>query len=965
MLRRALLTLWFFLPFTYCVTIAAAHPAGSLPPGQLHMENRAPSTALSDTPVLPDTPVQPLRMVIQTLETASGYRFLYRDALVAGVRIRFEFNENWKDALKKELRAAGLDLVINERRKQIVIFPAGDAGDAGYAREIISMKPLRGYVIDEQTGERLPFATVIRIVSKEQEEQEEQEEQKAFRLNGDTTSIKTAPIQLQGTQADLQGRFRLDVPIGEDMHLRISYIGYQTVLIAVSAEELPALGELAVRLEPAPYEGKEIIVQAPVMQQQSGSGTEGGLIINGFSPLGESNAIRMLQTLPSVGMGTALSDGAFVRGSNSDALQVLLDGAVIYNQSHLFGLVDSFNADVIRTSSFYYDVTPARYQGPPGGTLSLVTRAGSLYRYRGSAGISSSALNGSLEGPVLPGRASVLVSGRTSLLDGYGFPGTEELVAWGLNVARPNSLDNGTVTLEDRIVAPGDFTVAFHDLHGKLFLEDTRGNRWMLSGYSGFNNTHQDALRLVRSRPVSRDAPLVRENFETRNRWGNRSANLGWFRTLDPDRSMHVRSGISYYHTRYLKEDFPYQRPGRNLQDQLLFIHPYENRSELTHWYVEADLIGYPTFGQAGRQRGNGVPEATTSGFLPPLVNVQSGLALHGYHSAYLEESLNRPRYYQKSTPLLLEGYLDTEWKAGEAGAALPMDLQGGIRIQYFSDGGYVRLSPRIRADLFTETRVSASLGYSRTYQYLYKLAFYNQTTSDIWITANEHQKPAAVDLWSVALRTRIARHWFFRTEVYYKYQRNLRFHEINIQSVQSPLEGAPWFADNTGHARGVEFQAGRSGNRLSLTQSYTLSRAKLSNPRLNEGDRFLAYWDRTHQFNTLISLRLFTGFRLDGNWFYATGVPDRLDLFRSGDTRLGMYSRIDLSARYEVAAGSHRWVMEAGVYNLTNRKNPWYKDWVLAVEQEMQQRRLEPVQVVFYDLGFQPSFSLRYFLDP
>jgi len=170
MLRRALLTLWFFLPFTYCVTIAAAHPAGSLPPGQLHMENRAPSTALSDTPVLPDTPVQPLRMVIQTLETASGYRFLYRDALVAGVRIRFEFNENWKDALKKELRAAGLDLVINERRKQIVIFPAGDAGDAGYAREIISMKPLRGYVIDEQTGERLPFATVIRIVSKEQTE---------------------------------------------------------------------------------------------------------------------------------------------------------------------------------------------------------------------------------------------------------------------------------------------------------------------------------------------------------------------------------------------------------------------------------------------------------------------------------------------------------------------------------------------------------------------------------------------------------------------------------------------------------------------------------------------------------------------------------------------------------------------------------------------------------------------------
>ncbi len=958
-------------------------------------------------------PSRSLRSVILTIEHETGFRFLYRDVIVSGVDIRFAFGDSWQEDLKKELHEAGLDLVLNEERRQIVLFRVGDADQAGFGAQATD---LQGYVIDKQTGDRLPFATVIRLTSDhknrsssssaeapvyidapEQAETLEYADAPAYDGNLDYTGSPQythivgmpgrwpdmEPVRLQGVQTDINGRFRMTVPDGEDLYLQVSYVGYHTRLIAVSASELPAIRELPVRLEPAALEGKEIVLNAPVLHQPAGNNSAGSLMLNGFSPLGESNTIRMLQTLPSVGMGTALSDGAYVRGSNSDAMQILLDGTVIYNQSHLFGLVDSFNADAIRTSSFHYDVTPARYQGPPGGTLNLITRAGSLYRFRGNAGISSSALNGSLEGPLMAGRSSLLVSGRTSLLNGYGFPGTEDLVAWGLNVGRPNSLDDDITTLDDRIVTPGSFEVTFHDLHGKLFLEDSHGNRWMLSGYTGFNNTRQEALRLVRPRPVRLEAPLVREQFKTRNRWGNNSANLGWFRALESDRTLHVRTGMSYYHTQYLKEDFSYQRPGRDLNDQLLFIHPFENQSELTHWHVEADLISYRPFDRRGgtasdhaRDNHAGDDHAADrsaedgtgsmfSSLLSSLKNLHSGLALHGYRSAFLEESLNRPRYFLDATPLLLEGYLDSEWVSGGTRSAIPFEAQAGVRLQYFSDGGYLRFSPRFSANLFPQARVSPSFGYSRTYQYLFKLSFYNQTTSDIWITANENQAPAAVDLWSAAMRIRIAGGWFFRTELYYKHQRNLRFHEINIQSVQSPLEGAPWFADNTGHARGLELQTGFSGDRFSLSQSYTLSRTEMSNPRLNEGERFLAYWDRTHQFNTLATLRLFRGFRVAGNWFYATGVPDRLDLFRSGTARLGYYSRIDLSLRYDISSGPHRWAFEAGVYNLTNRKNPWYRDWVQTIRDDRQFRRLEPVQVDFYDLGFQPSFSLRYYLDP
>ena len=121
--------------------------------------------------------------------------------------------------------------------------------------------------------------------------------------------------------------------------------------------------------------------------------------------------------------------------------------------------------------------------------------------------------------------------------------------------------------------------------------------------------------------------------------------------------SVHFRSGLSYYYTQFMKEEFSYQRPGQNQQDQILFIHPYENQSELTHWYVEADLIRYRPSDSSRR------PNSSLSVYFSSLENLQSGLAVHGYSSGYLEKSLNGSRYYQDSTPLLLEGYLDSQWK--------------------------------------------------------------------------------------------------------------------------------------------------------------------------------------------------------------------------------------------------------------------------------------------------------------
>jgi hypothetical protein len=50
---------------------------------------------------------------------------------------------------------------------------------------------------------------------------------------------------------------------------------------------------------------------------------------------------------------------------------------------------------------------------------------------------------------------------------------------------------------------------------------------------------------------------------------------------------------------------------------------------------------------------------------------------------------------------------------------------------------------------------------------------------------------------------------------------------------------------------------------------------------------------------------------------------------------------------------------LQAGVYNLTDRNNPWYREWIQTVDDSGIRPRLSPRQVDVYDLGFQPSVSV------
>jgi outer membrane receptor for ferrienterochelin and colicin len=232
---------------------------------------------------------------------------------------------------------------------------------------------------------------------------------------------------------------------------------------------------------------------------------------------------------------------------------------------------------------------------------------------------------------------------------------------------------------------------------------------------------------------------------------------------------------------------------------------------------------------------------------------------------------------------------------------------------------------------------------------------------------ALEGQPPAYSDHFSASLSMSPWKNGFVQVEGYLKLQENLRFHEINFQNLQAGFNGSPLFNDNEGFSRGVELLFRQTGNRWELSQSYTYSITELRNDRFRNRDWFYADWDRRHRFNTVVSYQFFEGFSASMNWVASSGQPDRIRFSEPEQDRLGIYSRVDLSIEYSGSLGfgnqgderSPQFRLQAGVYNLTDRNNPWYREWIQTIDDSGIRPRLSPEQVDVYDLGFQPSVSM------
>lgn len=843
----------------------------------------------------------PLLKIIEDIEQQTDFRFLYREALVSDIQLNFTASSsNLFSRFREVLHPEKLNLQIDSTRNQAIIYQIRKS--TASPKEV----SVRGQVVNASTGERLPFA----VVTWEQEH---------------TT---------KGVSANNSGSFRFSQTLQKDsLEIHCSYVGYSTKTLILDFSENNTINELTCRLQPDLIKGQEIIVTGDNAYSNVNQQVSDLVDMGKFSPMGESNTLRAMQSLPSVSLAPALSNGLNVRGSPTDGFQVLLDDITIYNQSHLFGLIDSFNSDVLQRSSFFYDIAPAQFQAPPGGTLSLKTKTGSTKQFSGSAGLSSSAARIALEGPIKEGNSSWLISGRTSYMNIINWLNNAELVEWGLNVDRNKEmLDNDLINFESRLIRPGETNASFFDLHGKVHFEGEDGNRLILSGYFGGDNTRQKANRLHRSFSSSEGTNIENRAVSTTNDWHNGAGSIQYQQWLNEHLYASSTVGTSIYQTYFNKDDFTYINLNQSKGTLQAFVFPFENQSVLNEIKAEQQFE-----------------------FIHGPWLITTGASYLYYIGEYFEDSFDRPGYFKSQRAHQADLYTQLDYSGLHW-----LDIFSGTRLVYYSNGEYLRWSPRIKLTFFPDSKLSVSSGFSRNYKFLNRISLSNTVTSDVWTIVDADHPPTSVNYYSGGIKYTPSKHLFARAEAYLKDFSNVRIHELNTFSLSNTFSSNPWYNNNNGTGKGIEFLLRNQYQFIELTQTLTLSEMTLSNPQLNNGEPFFADWDRTYRYSANLGIEPLTNISLFISWMYATGTPNKLATFGpQDDKRLDDYQRLDISAEYIYQFNDGHLNLSLSVFNALNRQNPWYREMSFVIDQETSQNRFRSVPIDVYDIGFQPSFNI------
>ena len=132
------------------------------------------------------------------------------------------------------------------------------------------------------------------------------------------------------------------------------------------------------------------------------------------SAFGEGDIIKAVLTLPGVKSVGEASSGFNVRGGSTDQNLILFNDGTIYNPTHLFGIFSAFNPDIVSEVELYKSSIPAEFGGRISSVLDVRSREGNANKIAGSAGIGLLTSRLHLEGPLVKGRTTFIVGGRTT-----------------------------------------------------------------------------------------------------------------------------------------------------------------------------------------------------------------------------------------------------------------------------------------------------------------------------------------------------------------------------------------------------------------------------------------------------------------------------------------------------------------------------------------------------------------------
>jgi hypothetical protein len=585
---------------------------------------------------------------------------------------------------------------------------------------------------------------------------------------------------------------------------------------------------------------------------------------------------------------------------------ILLDEAIVYNPSHLFGFFSVFNADALKDATIYKGGIPSKYGGRLSSVLDIRMREGNNKKFTATGGVGLLSSRVTLEAPIGKvhedgANGSFLLSARRSYADIF------------LPLSSDKEIRNNKLY--------------FYDLNFRSNYRLSANDRIFLSGYFG------------------RDKIVVPNGFG--NSWGNITTTFRWNHLFSPKLFMNVSaiySNYDYEITFYPGNSFQWNSSLSNVNLKADFDY-YAGEKHKIKFGIGSILYQF--------NPGNIKPFGANSTINP--TNNKEKRALENY--AYVQDD------YRISDRLTLMYGLRISQFAQMANESIPIyengkpvvynpvinNYENGTISSYKNYGKNELLNnsfgfePRLSLNYQVNEVSSIKLGYNRMYQYIHLLSTATSPTPlDIYTPTSSFIKPQVADQIATGYFRNFKDNTFeFSLEAYYKWMQN----QFDFIDGASPiLNNSPETILLNGNARsyGMEFMVKKSEGRFTGWISYTLSKAERRTPGIdggkgiNNGAYYITNYDKPHNLAVTGNYKISEKWSVSANFIFQSGRPATYpeskysfnglsipEYSERNAHRLPNYHRLDIAATLkgkQTKRWKSQWVF--GIYNVYNRQN-------------------------------------------
>ena len=589
---------------------------------------------------------------------------------------------------------------------------------------------------------------------------------------------------------------------------------------------------------------------------------------------GEADIMRSIQLLPGVKAESDASSSFQVRGGTSAQNQVLFDLAPVYNVGHLAGLFFAFNDDALASATLYKGLLPAQYGGASSAVLDITGKTGNKDGWHGGASVGLLSAKGTIEGPLVKDKLSVLVTARRTYMDMF-------------------------------LKASKDFrnnTLYFYDVNAKLDWSIDKRNQLFLTFFTSHDRTSIDKMTDIR--------------------WNNMTGSLRWLHRFGGDSHAQTTAYLSNYLTDngvdFLNFNLWYKGHIRQMslrQDFHIALSSHQLKTGVQTSLYNVKSAEWQVLNKYGNeQRRAWENTAWVNGTFRLGDNLQASIGLRLNAFSPLGGSL----------------YYDIE-DNGEIGWYYNYGENEVVKT-------HLTLEPRASISWQPTALTSVKLGYARTSQNLHALRNQSTSTPfDRYAISSNIVEPEIADQWSGGIYVMTAEQDYdLSLEAYYRKIQNVLDYRDG-KSFSSEIEIERLTLAGEGKSYGVEFCLRKNSGSLTGWLGYTLSWSKTRIDGINGSQWYDANNDRRHDINIVGIYKLNKRWTFNAAWVFNSGqaftapsgkyqIIDNWTYYyaeRNG-YRAPDYHRLDVSAVWSKRYARHtrQWVF--GIYNIYNRYNPY-----------------------------------------